>query len=211
MRYVLLVASLVLAHAAMADDKPTLPAKPLPILTSTQAQAATAGTADAAGNTGPSGDRAQDHNSSRSNKSSAHLHQENIVHRDIAAREAQASDVGMSRSSEQRAEAADHNHSASGDGTAGSRPAEGADYNSSRSNKTHAAHDGGAGSSGGTKAQDYNSSRSNTTTLREDDAADLDGDGRPDVVVCRAVGDEDCDDANDTADPVTRSDRRSKP
>ncbi|NIS11149.1 MAG: hypothetical protein GWN18_05470, partial [Thermoplasmata archaeon] len=57
-------------------------------------------------------------------------------------------------------------------------PAEGADYNSSRSNKTHSVSDprGGGGSAGGTRAQDYNSSRSNTTSLRSENEEGFGGD-----------------------------------
>jgi len=82
-------------------------------------------------------------------------------------------------------------------------PAEGADYNSSRSNKTHsvAAPDGGSGAAGGTRAQDYNSSRSNTTTVREDKPGDLDRDGQVDVLTCGDGIDNDCDDGDD---PVVR-------
>jgi hypothetical protein len=92
-------------------------------------------------------------------------------------------------------------------------PAEGADYNSSRSNKTHgvsSAGGGGSSSSGGTRAQDYNSSRSNTTSLREDKTADLDGDGRPDVLTCRNGVDNDCDDTDADVSRANHNTTRSR-
>lgn len=87
-------------------------------------------------------------------------------------------------------------------------PAEGADYNSSRSNKTHgvaSAGGGGSSSSGGTRAQDYNSSRSNTTTVRDDKAGDLDSerDSALREVTCSMASD-DCVEYQDGEDPVLR-------
>lgn len=186
MKYLILVASLALAGNALAEDKPKSIVKPVdkstPVLMETAPPADTSGETDA-----DTGDRGQDHNSSRSNKTASAAAPDGVVHRDIASRSAEASDFGMSRATEQSAPVANQNSSRSNrGGVAASPPAEGADYNSSRSNKTHApvSGDGGSGGASGTKAQDYNSSRSNVTTLREDDAADLDGDGRPDLVAC---------------------------
>jgi len=138
MRYLILIVSLALASAALAEDKP----KPLtvtkPIDKSTPVLMEAAPPSNP-GETNPAG--AQPANAVKPDASSglAHLHAEGVVHRDIAARGA-----------------------------------------------------GDNGGAGGTKAQDYNSSRSNVTTLREDDTADLDGDGRPDLVVCRDGVDDDC-------------------
>jgi hypothetical protein len=91
-------------------------------------------------------------------------------------------------------------------------PAEGADYNSSRSNKTHglsSSGNGGSSSSGGTRAQDYNSSRSNTTSLREDKAGDFDRDGLPDVLTCGNGVDNDCDDTDVDVRPANHNTTRS--
>ncbi len=68
---------------------------------------------------------------------------------------------------------------------------------------------GGSSSQGGTRAQDYNSSRSNTTALRQDKVGDLDGDGRPDVAVCRNGVDEDCDDTDADVRPANHNTTRS--
>jgi hypothetical protein len=166
MRYLILVASLVLAGTTLADEKPKSLIKPIDKSSPVLMEAAP------------------------SDESSEALHAEGVVHRDVAARSADVTDFGMSRTTEDRAPAFNQNTSRSNNGRLAA-PAEGADYNSSRSNKTHApasSGDGGSSSSGGTRAQDYNSSRSNISTSREGDAADLDGDGQPDLAVCSKKG-----------------------
>ena len=189
MKYLILVVSLVLAGNALAEDKPKSLAKRVdkssPALMETAPPTDTSEALDA---------------KEKANKTKAQSAQaDGVVHRDVAARSAGASDFGMSRATEVRAPVANQNTSRSNRGGASAAPpAEGADYNSSRSNKTHAP-SSGEGESGGTRAQDYNSSRSNTTSLRENDAADFDGDGRPDLLVCRDGVDQDCDGAVDEA------------
>ena len=195
MQYLVLALSLAAAGSVLAEEAPKSVMKRIDKSTPVLTQAAPPSDGSAT-DEGEAGARAQDHNSSRSNKTSraTELHAEGVVHRDIATREAGASDLGMSRATEARAAAPNQNEARSNHGRAAEAPpAEGADYNSSRSNKTHAPADGGgSGGSGGTRAQDYNSSRSNVTTLREGDAADLDGDGRPDLVTCCDGVDQDC-------------------
>jgi len=166
MRYLILMASLALAGTTLADEKPKSVIKPLDKSSPVLMEAAPP------------------------NDSSEALHAEGVVHRDVASRSAEVTDFGMSRTTDTRAPAFNQNTSRSNNSRLAA-PAEGADYNSSRSNKTHApasSGDGGSSASGDTRAQDYNSSRSNTTTLREDDAADLDGDGRPDLAACSKKG-----------------------
>jgi hypothetical protein len=208
MRYLVLIASLALAGTALAEDPPKIVPKRIdqttPVLMET-APSDSSGAGDS--EEAPSGSRAQDHNSSRSNTTSraADLHAEGVVHRDVAARSPGATDFGMSRATERRADVANQNSSRSNRGGVAIQPAEGADYNSSRSNKTHtpaAAPNGSSGQPGGTRAQDYNSSRSNTTTLREG-PGDLDRDGRVEVLACHKGVDEDCDDADPNESPVS--------
>jgi hypothetical protein len=59
------------------------------------------------------------------------------------------------------------------------------------------------------RAQDYNSSRSNNSSALQDKVDDVDGDGRPDVVTCRAGADDDCDDADKNAAPANHNTTRS--
>lgn len=147
MRYLILIVSLALASAALAEEKPkpitiTKPVdKATPILMAAPSPSSPGEMTDAKEKANKTKSSAQPDDAGHANASSrsAALHAEGVVHRDIAAR--------------------------------------GAENN---------------GGSAGTRAQDYNSSRSNTTSLRENDAADLDGDGRPDLVVCRNGVDDDC-------------------
>ena len=59
------------------------------------------------------------------------------------------------------------------------------------------------------RAQDYNSSRSNNSSALHDKVDDTDGDGRPDVVTCRAGADDDCDDADAKVAPANHNTTRS--
>lgn len=180
MRYLILALSLAAAGIALAEEAPKSVMKRIDKSTPVLMEAAPPSDGTATDEE-EAGSRAQDHNSSRSNKTSSAsgLHAEGVVHRDIAARQPGASDFGMSRATEARAAAPNQNEARSNRGRAAEAPpAEGADYNSSRSNKTHAPADGGgSGGSGGTRARDYNSSRSNISTMRGGDASDLDGTG----------------------------------
>jgi len=83
------------------------------------------------------------------------------------------------------------------------------DYNSSRSNNSSRRSDATGDPPAGTRAQDYNSSRSNNSSRRSDATGDLDGDGRPDVVVCTRGVDDDCDGAESSDSATNHNSRRS--
>ena len=122
MRYLILIASLALATNVLADEKPKSVAKELdkssPQLMSTDTSEAV----DAKEKQNKSKARAQDYNSSRSNTTTAaDPGEDGVVHRDIAARKAEASDFGLSRATE-----------------ASEGKVRAQDYNSSRSNTTAA-------------------------------------------------------------------------
>jgi hypothetical protein len=64
-------------------------------------------------------------------------------------------------------------------------------------------------SSGGTRAQDYNSSRSNNINGAANRPADLDRDGRPDVLTCGNGADDDCNGTDRAASPANHNTTRS--
>jgi len=124
MRYLILLASLALAASALAEEKPKNVARELdkssPQLMSANTPSDSTEASDAKEKHNKTKGRAQDYNSSRSNNSSAAApHEGDVVHRDIAARKAEASDFGMSRATE-----------------ASEGKVRAQDYNSSRSNTT---------------------------------------------------------------------------
>jgi hypothetical protein len=131
MRYLILLASLALAANALADEKPRSVAKELdkssPQLVSADAPSDSTASVDAREKHNKAKSRAQDYNSSRSNTTAAadlqegETDKEGVVHRDIAARKAQAREVGIRRATE------------ASDGKVRAQ-----DYNSSRSNTTAA-------------------------------------------------------------------------
>ena len=159
MRLLILVAALSLTANALADKSAPSPAKELD-------------------KSSPRAAEAQDYNSSRSNNSSsAHLHAEGVVHRDVATREKGS---GMATGRRQHAAV------------------------TTCSNEIDNDCDNGGDEStdlGATRAQDYNSSRSNTTSARLDD--DSDGDSILEEVRCSMTSD-DCVSTVDGGDQVVR-------
>lgn len=122
MRHLILIASLALAANTLADEKPGSATRELDKSSPQLMSADAPEVADAKEKQKKSKGRAQDYNSSRSNTTSAaDRHEDGVVHRDIAARKAEASDYGLSRATE-----------------ASEGKVRAQDYNSSRSNTTAA-------------------------------------------------------------------------
>lgn len=120
MRYLVLVATLLLAANALADKQPASAAKELDKSSPQLMQTDSPDAADAKEKHNRAKGRAQDYNSSRSNTTAAAgLHKEGVVHRDLASRNVDASDAGLDRATE-----------------ASEGKVRAQDYNSSRSNTT---------------------------------------------------------------------------
>ena len=179
MRLITLIAGLILATHAMADEKPASVAKELdkssPQLLSTSSP--------------------NDADEVAAEKASG-LHAEGIVHRDVATREREKGS-GMATGRRTHAPVCTDGMDNDCDGVSDATPA---NHNTTRANRTLRSAPQSSGNSGGTRAQDYNSSRSNTTTAKLDTDSD---DDSLEEVRCSRVSDE-CVDAGNGDDPVVR-------
>lgn len=179
MRLVILIAGVMLAANAMAEEKPKSVTKELdkssPLIMSTSSP--------------------NDSEEATEEKASD-LHAEGVVHRDVATREREKGS-GMATGRRTHAPACTDGMDNDCDGATDATPA---NHNTTRANRTLRSAPQSNGNSGGTRAQDYNSSRSNTTTAILD--TDSDGD-RLEEVRCSRVSDE-CVDAGNGDDPVVR-------
>jgi len=175
MRSLIVIAGLILATGAFAEDKPkpikvTKPVdKSTPVLMTTDGSSDSAQATDAKEMHNRSKSRAQDYNSSRSNiraRSRSHAQQGDLDgdgRQDAACRDGVDNDC---------------------DGVASAAPA---NHNSTRSNRS--------------RAQDYNSSRSNKSSGKID--TDDDGDSVLEEVRCSMASDA-CIDPGDGSDRVVR-------